>query len=54
MVTDDEGNQISEGTAIKTGLHILSECKADDNSDFSKGLRAMRQLIKAHSEPRIP
>ena len=53
MIVDDEGNVISESDAIKTGLNILKNCKADDDSDFSKGLRAMRELIKAHSQERM-
>ena len=53
MMVDDEGNTISESDAIKTGLDILQNCKADDDSDFSKGLRAMRKLIKAHTQERM-
>jgi hypothetical protein len=51
-LTDDEGNTISENDAIKTGLSIIEGCPAEDDSDFSKGLRAMRRLIKAHGEKR--
>lgn len=49
-LTDDEGNTISEKDAIKTGLAIIEGCPADDDSDFSKGLRAMRQLIRTRSQ----
>lgn len=52
-ICDDEGNTISEKQAIKTGLAIIEGCPADGDSDFDKGLRAMRQLIKAHSGKRM-
>jgi hypothetical protein len=52
-LTDDEGNTISESDAIKTGMDILINCKTDDDSDFSKGLLAVRKLIKAHSQKRM-
>jgi hypothetical protein len=52
-MSDDTEITISEKDAIKAGLAILKDCKAEDESDFSKGLRAMRQLIKAHAEKRV-
>jgi hypothetical protein len=52
-MTGDIETPISEKDAIKAGLASLKDCKAEDDSDFSKGLRAMRQLIKAHAEKRV-
>jgi len=52
-ICDDEGDAISEKQAIKTGLAIIEDCPTDSDSDFDKGLRAMRQLIKAHRGKRM-
>ena len=49
-ITDDEGNIISEKDAIKTTLKILDEYKADTNSDFDRGFRAMKALIQKSKE----
>jgi len=46
-------SESEEKKAIAAGLDILANCKADDDSDFSKGLMAMRQLIKARADKRM-
>jgi len=46
-LTDEEGNLISERDAIKTGLAIIDGVKADDGSDFSRGILLLRAMVAA-------
>lgn len=44
-ITDDEGRTISEKDAIKTSMAILENYDASGDDDFSKGIRALREVI---------